>query len=204
MVRGDLAGGVHATCCLEGRLRHGRSCRRGRRRSQGCVPEWRSRRWSPRLGEADRLAPRWRSRWGRLTCCFGQLGMAIRPGNARALVGPWGQMRRGGLAGSVQVTCCLEGWLRHGRSCRRGRRRSQGCVPERLSARCTSRLGEAGLLSSRRRSDWCVPERSSQGWTHNGAPWKREARTIGATSRPGAQMPISAWDHRFHGEGERQ
>ena len=141
---------------------------------------------------------------GRLTCCFGQLGMAIRPGNARALAGPWGQMRRGDLAGGVQVTCCLEGWLRHGRSCLRGRRRSQGCVPERLSARCTSRLGEAGLLSSRRRSDWCVPERSSQGWTHNGAPWKREARTIGATSRPGAQMPISAWDHRFHGEGERQ
>ena len=49
-----------------------------------------------------------------------------------------------------------------------------------------------------------VRDRSSQAWVHNGAPWKREARTIGATSRPGAQMPIGAWDHRFHGEGERQ
>ncbi len=64
-------------------------------------------------------------------------------------------------------------------------------------------------LQDRARLAFCfgelgVAERSSQGWTHNGAPWKREARTIGATSRPGAQMPIGAWDHRFHGEGERQ
>ena len=49
-----------------------------------------------------------------------------------------------------------------------------------------------------------VADRSSHGWVRSGAPWKREARTIGATSRPGAQMPIGAWDHRFHGEGERQ
>ena len=60
-------------------------------------------------------------------------------------------------------------------------------------ARLTGCFGQLGVC-----------DRSYQAWVHNGAPWKREARTIGATSRPGAQMPIGAWDHRFHGEGERQ
>jgi len=70
-----------------------------------------------------------------------------------------------------------------------------GCFHDALQdrARLACCFGELG-----------VAERSSQGWVRNGAPWKREARTIGATSRPGAQMPIGAWDHRFHGEGERQ
>ena len=153
-----------------------------------------------------------------LTCCFGELGVGTRPGNAGALAGPWGQMRRRDLAGCVQVTCCLEGRLRHGGSCRRGRRRSQGCVAAWGFRRWCSRLACVVACLHDGLHDWarltccfgdgtprgCVPERSSQAWVHNGAPWKREARTIGTTSRPGAQMPIGAWDHRFHGEGERQ
>ena len=176
---GELVGGVQVTCCWEGWLRQGRSGRRGRRRSQGGVPDRLFPRWPSRLGVAHWMSPRrfsqgcrrdrrfrpvglgyssWErprprrpmganaARWcswlacvvaclhdgvpssAWLTCCFGQLGLATRPGNAGALAGQWGQMRRGDLAGCVQVTCCLEGRLRPGRSCRRGGRRSQGGV----------------------------------------------------------------------------
>ena len=170
MVRGALVGGVQVTCCLEGRLRHGGSCRRGRRRSLGCVPERRSRRCFSRLaGCLHDGVPSWA--W--LLGCFGRLGVGTRPGNAGAFAGPWGQMWRGAPRGA-RVTGCLH-------NARQDRARLACC------------FGELG-----------VAERSSKGWVRNGAPWKREARTIGATSRPGAQMPIGAWDHRFHGEGERQ
>ena len=43
----------------------------------------------------------------RLSCCFGQLGLATRPGNAGALAGQWGQMRRGDLAGCVNAFLLL-------------------------------------------------------------------------------------------------
>ena len=43
----------------------------------------------------------------RLTCCFGQLGVGTRPGNAGALAGPWGRMRRRDLAGCVNAFLLL-------------------------------------------------------------------------------------------------